>query len=410
MGRPDAVMQARLRMSDRTSPHRTILHFDLDAFFCSVEVLLDPSLKGKAFVVGGAASGRGVVASASYEARKFGIHSAMPTAQAQHLAPGLLVISHRHGTYSEHSKRVMQLVRGSAPLFQQISIDEAYLDVSDDPRPGRSIAGDLKQQIKDRFGLPTSWGVAANKLVAKIATEVGKPDGLTVVPAGEEAGFLAKLPVRMIPGVGPKLEARLAERGIRLMGELARMDSQILAGMFGSYGPELAARARGEDDRPVHEGHDPKSMSAERTFAVDVKDEAQLHRTLLRMSEEVGYRLRKAGLAGWTVKLKLRWPDFSTITRQMRLEQNTDDDGEIYHCALELFGAVWRPGKAVRLLGVGVSDLNPPVRQLKLFDQQGADRERLKDALDEIRGRFGPDAVRRAGGIRPGKPGNQEQE
>jgi DNA polymerase-4 len=324
----------------------------------------------------------------------------MPTAQALRLAPGLLVVSHRHGTYSSYSKQVMALVRESAPRVQQISIDEAFLDVSDDRRTGHEIAATLQSVIKERFGLPTSWGVASNKLVAKIATEVGKPNGLIVVPPGTEAEFLAPLPARMIPGVGPKMQEKLVERGITLIGELARVDRATLTRMFGSYGPELAAKARGEDDRPVHEIHEPKSMSAERTFATDIADEAQLQRILLRLSEEVGYRLRKAGLAGWTVKLKVRWPDFTTITRQARLEQNTDDDGEIYAQANLLFHAVWRHGRAVRLLGVGVSDLNPPIRQLSLFEGNWQEEHRLKNALDEIRNRYGPDAVRRAGGLK----------
>jgi len=391
-------------MSKPAKP-RTILHFDLDAFFCSVEVLLNPELKGKAFVVGGSAKSRGVVASASYEARVYGIRSAMPTAQALRLAPDLLVISHRHGTYSQYSRQVMELVRESTPSVQQISIDEAFLDVSDDRRTGYEIAARLQSAIKERFGLPTSWGVAPNKLVAKIATEVGKPNGLIVVPPGTEAEFLAPLPVRMIPGIGPKMQERLLERGITLIGELAGVDRATLTRMFGSYGPELAAKARGEDDRPVHEIREPKSMSAERTFATDISDEAQLQRLLLRLSEEVGHRLRKAGLAGGTVKLKLRWPDFTTITRQARLEQNTDDDGEIFAQASMLFHAVWRQGRAVRLLGVGVSDLHPPIRQLSLFDANWQEEHRLKNALDEIRNRFGPDAVRRAGGLKPGDAG-----
>jgi DNA polymerase-4 len=392
------------------SKPRTVLHFDLDAFFCSVEVLLSPDLKGKAFVVGGSSKSRGVVASASYEARAYGIRSAMPTAQALHLAPNLIVISHRHGTYGTYSKQVMELVRQNAPRVQQISIDEAFLDVSDDPRSGREIASSLQSEINQRFNLPTSWGVASNKLVAKIATEVGKPNGLIVVPPGTEEEFLAPLPVRMIPGIGPKMASKLGEHGITLIGELARFDPGDLTDMFGKYGPELAAKARGEDDRPVEEIHEPKSMSAERTFAVDISDEARLQRVLLRLSEEVGHRLRKAGLAGWTVKLKIRWPDFTTLTRQSRLEHNTDDDGEIFAQANDLFHIVWRAGKAVRLLGVGVSDLNPPIRQLSLFDGDWEEQERLKIALDKIRDRYGPDAVRRAGGLRPGESFNPGKE
>jgi len=389
-------------------PARTILHVDLDAFFCSVEVLLNPDLAGKAFVVGGRPEGRGVVASASYEARAFGIRSAMPTAQALRLAPELIIVSHRHRIYGEYSKRVMSLLREHAPHVQQISIDEAYLDVSGDPRSGEKIAHDLQREIEESIQLPTSWGIAANKLVAKIASEVGKPHGLIVVPPGTESNFLAPLPVRMIPGIGPKTGERLQERGVRTIGDLAALSTSTLESMFGLHGLELAARARGDDDRPVHEDYEPKSMSAERTFVVDIEDEAQLMKIILRLSEEVGHRLRTAGVAGWTVKVKIRWPDFTTITRQARLEQNTDADGEIYEHARELFKGVWKSGRAVRLLGVGVSDLGLPIRQLSLFDGSGQEQEKLRAAIDDIRNRFGRDAVRRAGGIRPDREQDSE--
>lgn len=379
---------------------RTILHVDLDAFFCSVEALLDPALVGKAFVVGGSPTGRGVVASASYEARKFGIRSAMPTAQALRLCPELITVSHRHRVYGDYSKQVMALLREQAPRIQQISIDEAYLDVTGDSRSGEQIARALQHQIQQDVQLPTSWGVASNKLVAKIACDVGKPRGLIVVPPGTEREFLAPLPVRMIPGVGPKTGDRLRERGVSTIGELAALSSTTLEALFGEHGLELAAKAVGEDDRPVHEEYEPKSMSAERTFSTDIKDETQLMQVLLRLSEEVGHRLRKAALAGWTVKVKIRWPDFTTLTRQARLTQNTDADREIYELAQELFRQVWKPGKAVRLLGVGVADLGPHIRQLSLFDGSWQEEENLRSAIDEIRRRFGRDALRRAGGMR----------
>jgi DNA polymerase-4 len=386
---------------------RTILHVDLDAFFCSVEELQDPELAGKAFVVGGKPESRGVVASASYEARAYGVRSAMPTAQAIRLVPGLIVISHRHGLYSKYSDKVMSLLRERTPVMQQISIDEAYLDVSRDPKPGMEIAHDLQAEIDQTLQLPTSWGVASNKLVAKIASDVGKPHGLIVVPSGTEAEFLAPLPVRMIPGVGPKTGARLIERGLKTIGDLASVAPAALQAMFGVHGLELAARSHGEDDRPVHEEHEPKSVSSERTFASDIADEVQLRQVLLRLSEEVGYRLRREGLAGQTVKVKVRWPDFTTITRQVRLENNTDTDSEIYDHAKMLFHGVWKPGRAVRLLGVGVADLGVPIRQLSLFDESWHEQESLRAAIDSIRQRFGRDALRRAGGLRPRNPDSE---
>lgn len=374
---------------------RTILHVDLDAFFCSVEELLNPELRGKAFVVGGSPEGRGVVSSASYASRKYGIRSAMPTAQALRLCPDLVVVRHRSGEYGEYSGRVMELLRRSAPLVQQISIDEAFLDVTDHPSSGAEVARLLQGEILDRLRLPTSWGVASNKLVAKIATEVGKPRGLVVVPPGEEASFLAPLPVQMLWGVGPKTEERLAELGVRTIGDLAAIPESRLVSMLGSRGRELATMSLGQDSSPVVEEREARSMSAEVTFSRDVNEGVKLRGTLRSLSEQVGRRLRKAELAGATVRLKVRWPDFSTITRQVHLDNATDHDGEIYAAALELLEKVWRPGKDVRLIGVGVSDLGPPVRQLSLFDRSWERDARLLEALDRIREKYGRRAVRR---------------
>jgi DNA polymerase-4 len=379
---------------------RSILHVDLDAFFCSVEEILDPTLIGKAFVVGGRPDGRGVVASASYAARAFGIRSAMPTAQALRLAPGLIILSHRHGVYSQHSKEVMDHLRKSAPIIQQISIDEAFLDVSAAQRSGEELARQWQDDIKDLFNLPTSWGIATNKLVAKIATEVGKPGGLVVVPPGEEATFLANLPVDMLWGVGPKTKSRLEQLNIYTIGELAQVSAAKLRGQFGVVGLELASRARGEDSSEVRQGGEPRSMSAERTFAQDLRRSSELHKALLKMSEEVGRRLRGEGLAGRTIRLKIRWPDFKTQTRQSKLDQPTDHDGEIYLEAQKLLTSLWVEGQPVRLLGVGVADLSTPWRQLSLFEREWEQDERLQSAIDDIRSRFGPKAVRRAGGLR----------
>jgi len=382
---------------------RKILHFDLDAFFCSVEELLDPSLRGRAFVVGGSPQGRGVVTSASYAARAFGVRSAMPMARALRLCPDLIPVRGNHRLYGEYSDKVMTLLRGSAPLVEQISIDEAFLDVSDDPRPSGDIAKELQIRIRGQFGLPTSWGAAGNKLVAKVATEVGKPNGLVVVPPGQEASFLAPLPVEMLWGVGPKSRARLQDLEIRTIGDLAALPPAQLERLYGERGTELAARARGQDDSPVVEGHEPRSMSSERTFAKDVDDWDTLRRHLREMSDSVGRRLRQEGMAGSTVRLKLRWPDFTTITRQSRLPQPSDVDGEIYQAAAALLRANWKSGRKVRLLGVGVADLGPLTRQLSLFDRSWQEDERLLQAVDTIRARYGPAALQRGHRIK-GKP------
>lgn len=378
---------------------RQILHVDLDAFFCSVEEIRNPNLRGKAFVVGGSPEGRGVVTSASYAARKYGIRSAMPMSRALKLYPDLIAVSSDHSDYSEHSRQVMRFLHEAVPVMQQISIDEGFLDVSDDPRGGEQAASEMQAAILERFKLPTSWGIATNKLVAKIATEVGKPKGLVVVPPGREATFLAPLPVNMMWGVGPKSSVRFAKHGIRTIGDLAAMPEARLKELFGIRGTDLAARAKGIDDRPVQELHDRRSVSAERTFPRDVDSMQELRRHLLHLSERVGTRVRRAGLVGSTVRIKLRWPDFSTFTRQMRLSQPTDQDGEIYAAALRLFTDNWLPGKAVRLLGVGIAELGPPVRQLELFDHGWEQDHKLLKAVDDIREKYGHRALRRAGSL-----------
>lgn len=378
---------------------RKILHMDLDAFFCSVEMLLDPSLAGKAFVVGGSPEGRGVVASASYPAREYGIHSAMPTAQALRLCPHLIVVRHSRGNYRSYSKRVMKRLRREAAALEQLSIDEAFLDLADDPRPGEEVARGLQEEIEEEVELPSSWGVASNKLVAKIASDVGKPRGLVVVPPGKEADFLAPLPVDMLWGVGPKTRESLASLNVDTIGDLAGLPEGRLRAAFGERGADLALRAKGIDERPVVEEYEPKSMSAETTFPNDIGDEEALEGTLLKLSERVGGRLRRESYAGSTIKIKVRWPDFTTLTRQKQLSHPTDQDGEIFATARSLFHDVWRPGRKVRLLGVGVADLGPPVRQLELFDRSWQQDERLLRAVDEIREKYGPDSLRRAGGL-----------
>ena len=372
---------------------RKILHVDLDAFFCSVEELLHPDLKGKAFVVGGTPEGRGVVSSASYAARAFGIHSAMPTAMALRRCPTLIVLSSTHRTYSRFSRQVMDILKESAPLVEQISIDEAFLDASDDPRRGVDIAASVKERILAETALPTSWGIATSKLVAKIATEVGKPDGIIEVAAGEEAAFLAPLPVDMLWGVGPKTRERLAEEGIRTIGGLAAMTSGRLQKLFGEHGLELASRAVGDDSREVVSTRRVKSISAERTFAEDVLDPTTVSRMLLMLAEDVGQRLRKQNLAASTVRLKLRWPDFQTQSRQVRLEHPTNVDEELFQTGKRLLSEFWSGKRAIRLIGIAAADLGAPIRQLELFDHAWQEQERLMSAIDEIRQRYGQDAV-----------------
>src|ERR1700690_433898 len=362
---------------------RTILHLDLDAFFCAVEETRDPSLRGKAFAVGGKPDERGVVASCSYAARMFSVRSAMPMVRALRLCPQLIIVSSRHRIYGEVSKQVMARLNKLTPLVEQISIDEAFLDISDINESPERLARGLQAGIRDELGLPSSIGIASNKLVAKIATEVGKkaakggspPFALTIVPAGEEAAFLASLPAEMLWGVGPKTAARLNELGIHTMGDIAKWPESEMLRLFGENGRELWRHAKGMDDRPIVTERETKSISQEETFVRDVRDDKSLEKTLKEQSAEVARQLRSNNLAGATIKLKIRWPDFTTLTRQSTLSQAPDQGEEISKVALDLMRAVRKSGQAVRLIGVGVSGLGAPIRQLALWDA-GSEKSR----------------------------------
>ncbi|MCC7362164.1 MAG: DNA polymerase IV [Anaerolineales bacterium] len=381
---------------------RVVLHVDLDAFFCSVEELLDPSLAGVAFAVGGPADARGVIATASYAARRFGVRSALPTAQALRLCPHLKLLPVRHKVYSGYSRRVMALFAAETPLMEQVSIDEAFLDFTGDARGGGAIAARLQARLRDEIQLPSSFGVATNKLVAKIATNLGKPRGLIVVPPGQEAACLAPLPLDLLWGAGPKTRARLAEIGLRTIGDLAAWPAADLERRFGAAGLDLARHARGLDDRPVENERETKSISKEVTFGQDVSDRETLRRTLLELSDQVAAGLRAQGLVARTVKLKLRWPPFETITRQTQLAQPSDLEDDLFAAGFALFEAAFGRGRPVRLLGMGVTGLQTPARQLGLFEAaseaaaEDARAAKLAGVLDKIRSKYGWDALRRA--------------
>jgi len=382
--------------------NRTILHLDLDAFFCSVEETRNNDLRGKPFAVGGKPDERGVVASCSYAARKFGVRSAMPMSRALRLVPNLLIVPGRHKLYSEVSKQVMARLHNLTDLVEQISIDEAFLDISDlrDKNPER-IARELQADIRDELHLPSSIGIASNKLVAKIATEVGKkaakgngpPFGLTIVPAGEEAAFLVPLPADMLWGVGPKTFARLTELGIHTIGDIARWPENEMTRLFGENGRDLWRHAQGIDNRPIVTESETKSVSQETTFNVDIRDDKTLEKTLREQSKEVGRQLRKNDLAGKTVKLKIRWPDFTTLSRQTTLPTSTDNDDEIYRTAIKLMKTVRKPNQAVRLIGVGVSRIGTPVRQLSLWDAGSEKSRKLQEVVDQLQEKYGRDVI-----------------
>ncbi len=378
-----------------------IIHLDLDAFFCAVEELDNPSLRGKPFAVGGQPDERGVVSSCSYAARRFGIHSAMPMSRAIRQCPGLIVVSPRHKEYALASRKVMAKLRALTPLIEQVSIDEAFLDITDLPEPSETIARRLQSEIRDEFGLPSSLGIATNKLVAKIATDFGKmnakgtepPFALTIIPAGTEAAFLAPLPVEMLWGIGPKTKARLAERNIITIGDLSHAHEFELIRCFGKNGREMIEHARGIYPHPIITWSPAKSFSQEETFIKDISDPQALHKTLVQLSQKVARRLQKHHYCATTIKLKLRWQNFSTISRQATLSHPMDDAEVITAVATGLFDKVWQPGQPVRLLGVGVSGLTSQPRQIGLWDKNALKDQRLNDILNEIQKRFGERAL-----------------
>jgi DNA polymerase-4 len=354
-------------MSDKP---RTIVHLDLDAFYAAVEVLENPELKDKPLLIGGRPEERGVVATASYAARRFGVHSAMPMSRALALCPEAIVLPPRHGLYRDFSRRVMGILDQFTPLVEQVSIDEAYLDLTEQVEnweAGLETARRLQARVREDVELSASLGVATNKLVAKVASDRDKPGGLTVVRPGEEAAFLAPLPVRVLWGVGPVTADSLAEMGVTTVGELARLSEEELGARFGRNGVDMARRAQGIDNRPVATEHEIKSVSQETTFSRDLSDPKALRRQLWRLSQGVARRLQRSELAAGTVAIKLRYGDFTTLTRQMRLAVPTDDEKVIYRAALALLWRAWQRGRPVRLLGVAGRHLTPPVRQLSLW-------------------------------------------
>lgn len=382
---------------------RKIIHLDLDAFFCAVEERRNPGLRGKPFAVGGTPQERGVVASCSYPARMLGVRSAMPMAQAVRLCPELQIIPSDHAAYSLASKQVMEILNGVTPLVEQISIDEAFLDVSDLPEPPKIIAQRLQATIQLTLDLPCSLGTATNKLVAKIANDFGKsqnrrpdpPNAITNVEPGEEAVFLAQLPVIALWGVGPKTAARFEQSGILTIGQMAQLPEAELIRQFGKNGRDMHRHAHGLDNSPVVTTHATKSISQEVTFSHDVTDSKILHQTLRHQAQSIARSLRQEALIGKTIKLKLRWPDFTTLTRQSTLLQPTNQEADILQSAEKLLAANWMEHKPVRLIGISISNLEPGHHQLSLWDTPSERSQRLQNAIDDLHLRFGKDSIHR---------------
>jgi DNA polymerase-4 len=379
-----------------------ILHVDMDAFFVSVELLKRPDLRGKPVLVGGTA-GRGVVSAASYEARRYGVNSAMPMSLALQRCPNAVVLRGDYASYSEYSRRVMTIFEEVTPLVEKLSIDEAFLDVSGARRLHGSpaeIAWGLRRRVHDETGLTCSVGVAATKFVAKVASSRAKPDGMLVVPADRTLEFLHPLPVSALWGVGKVTEESLARIGLRTVGDVAAMPRDALER---ALGPALASKlghlSMGIDARDVVTGRDEKSIGHEVTFGYDLTDLEQLRRELLRLSDDVAVRLRRAGLVGRTVVLKLRYGDFRTVTRSRTLGEPTDVARRIYDEASAALGELAGDGARIRLIGVRAEQLRPSGSGAMLWDPDEEWRE-AERTIDEVTARFGRGAVRPASLVR----------
>lgn len=380
---------------------RTILHADMDAFYAAIEQRDHPELRGKPVIVGGAGP-RQVVSTASYEARKFGVRSAMPGVRAKQLCPHGVFVAPRMDTYEAVSAQVRAVFDRYTDLVEPLSLDEAFLDVTGSRAlfgDGPTIAARIKEEVRAATKLTVSVGVATSKYVAKVASDLDKPDGLVVVAPGDERAFLAPLPVARLWGVGPATQQQLERAGLRLIGDVQSRSERDLVAAFGAnLGEHLHTLANGLDARPVESERDAKSLGHELTFAEDLTTEDEVHGVLLQLADMVGRRLRRQGVRGGVVRLKLRYGDFTTFTRQ-RAVPATDDDLVLAGVARELLAACWDRARGVRLLGVTAAALAPAgvPAQRTLFDGNPRKRGSLLQAMDAIRDRHGDEAVRRAG-------------
>ena len=402
--RGDWVSGNLRRMSEgATTDSRCIFHVDMDAFYASVEQLDNPQLVGKPVIVGGRAESRGVVAAASYEVRRFGVHSAMPMATALRLCPGAIVVAPRMTRYVTISRQIRDIFTDFTPLVEPISIDEAFLDVTGSQRllgPPLQIAHGIKRRIRDETGLTGSIGVAPNKFLAKLASDLEKPDGLVVVEAAEVSKLLDPLPVEKLWGVGRAAQKKLNDNGIRTVADLKMLESTRLVGLLGSWGNTLHELSRGIDRRCVQTNEQAKSIGTESTFANDIVNREQLLDVLMGQVDQVAWRLRKANLEAGTMTLKIRYPNFHTITRGTSIDPPANIFSELWAVAAQLFDSnIGRDRQPIRLLGATASNLRAAGSAPQLLFA-GDDREKQQktdSVADEIRNRFGYDAIRRIG-------------
>ena len=384
---------------------RVVMHVDLDAFYASVEQLRHPELRGKPVIVGGSGvpGERGVVAAASYEARPFGVRSAMPLSRARRLCPSAILVPCDFKAYREASKAVFEILGSYSPVIEPIALDEAYLDCTGQEAlmgTPHSVPVRLRDEVKGRCGLDISIGVSSSKLVSKVASELRKPRGLVVVPPGEEAQFLAPLPLAKLPGCGPATVARLEHLGVRTVGELANVPDPLLGELFGKYGRILGAHARGIDPNPVTPPGDPKSISRELTFERDQTNLARVRETALGLLQDVCQSLRAHSLAARTVVLKIRYRPFDTQSRQATLALPTDRDDQIADAFRNLLDSEVDRSRPIRLIGAGVSNLQPTSTQLDLLEDRTDRRAQLDRQLDDLRGRYGAHVIGRGMAVR----------
>jgi len=387
--------------------HSTILHVDMDAFFVSVELLERPELRGKPVVVGGRPDQRGVVSAASYEARKYGIHSAMPLRTAGRLCPHAIFLDGHHEKYSEWSDRVASILAKFSPIVEMVSIDEAYLDLAGTDRlhgPPLAAADKLLRTITRQTGLPCSAGLATTRLVAKVASDQAKPRGLIWVPPGMEACFLAPLPIRKIPGIGEVTERALRALSIETVEQLATHEQHKLEKIFGQWGIALYRKARGGDSYEFLIDAEPKSISHNHTFGEDTLDGAKLESMLSHLSQKTCKRLREAGLSTRTLTLTIRYAGFQTYTRSKSVQDPVHLDSDVHSIFLELFRTHRDPHRKVRLIGVVLSNFCHHATQLELLDSDRREKlDRLTKAADQLRDKFGFGTVQFGGSLRRDK-------